>query len=169
MPAASDDSAGSAESEPAYQPGVSLPHTFRPLGARIATGTAAIAVVGAVTFLWLMLPSEVQDDFSVIQRVTLLVFFAAILVLLNAIFRTSARASEAGLVVVNGYRRRDLEWSQIVRISLTPNRPWALMDLDDGTTLSVMAIQTSDGARAKQAARQLAGIIARHTTTDRDE
>jgi Bacterial PH domain len=163
MPADSD-AAGAA-----YQPAVTLPHTFRPLGARIATGAAAVTIVAAVTFLWVMLPSEVQDEFSLIQRLTLLVFFAAVLVLLNAIFRTSARASEDGLIVVNGYKRRELEWSQIVRISLTPNRPWALMDLDDGTTLSVMAIQTSDGARATRSARQLAVVIARHTRTERDE
>ncbi len=161
MPADSDPSAD-------LPADVGVPHTYRPFGARIATATAAVTIVGAMTFLWVMLPGDVQNDFTTFQRITLVGFFVAILVLLNGIFRTCARATEQGLEVVNGYRRRDLEWGQIVRVSLSPNRPWALMDLDDGTTMSVMAIQTSDGARARRAARDLAGVIARHTRTDRD-
>ena len=145
-----------------------LPHTYRPFGARIATAVAAGAIVFIMTLLWISLPPDVQDDFTTFQRITLGGFFVAVLVLLNAIFRTSAHADERGLSVVNGYKRRDLEWGQIVRISLTPNRPWALMDLDDGSTLSVMAIQSSDGARAKRSARELAAVIARQTRTDRD-
>jgi hypothetical protein len=145
-----------------------LPHTYRPLGARIATAAAAGAIVFIVTVLWVALPGEVQDDFTTFQRITLVGFFVAVLVALNAIFRTRARADGRGLSVVNGYRRRDLEWSQIVRVSLTPNRPWALMDLDDGSTMSVMAIQSSDGDRAKRSARELAALIADQTRTDRD-
>ncbi len=161
MPAASDPAA-------AHPAEVSIPHTYRPFGARIATAAAALAIVVAVTFLWVMLPGEVQDQFTLGQRITLLGFFAAVLVLLNGIFRTCARATERGLEVVNGYRRHDLEWGQIVRVSLSPNRPWALVDLDDGTTMSVMAIQSSDGARATRSARELARVIARRTRTDRD-
>jgi hypothetical protein len=143
-----------------------LPYTYRPFGARIATAVAAAAIVFIVTFLWVLLPGDVQNDFSTFQRITLIGFFVAVLAILNAIFRTHARADERGLSVVNGYRRHELEWGQIVRISLTPNRPWALMDLDDGSTLSVMAIQSSDGARAKRSARLLAVMIARQTRTD---
>jgi hypothetical protein len=145
-----------------------LPQTYRPFGARIATAAAAGAIVFIVTVLWVSLPDDVQDDFSTFQRITLVGFFVAVLVILNAIFRTRARADERGLSVVNGYRRHDLEWGQIVRISLTPNRPWALMDLDDGSTLSVMAIQSSDGARAKRSANELAAVIADQTRTDRN-
>jgi hypothetical protein len=129
---------------------------------------ATVVIVLAVGFLWAMLPGEVQDDFSSFQRITLLGFFVAVIAVLYGLFRTSARATEAGLVVVNGYRRHDLEWGQIVRLSLTPNRPWALMDLDDGTTLAVMAIQSADGARATRSAKELAAVIARRTRTDRD-
>ena len=163
MPADSDGSADRSDDSAG-----GLPITFRPLGARVATAAAAAAVVFIVSFLWILLPAEVQDDFTVSQRVTIIGFFVVILVVLHGIFRTCARANDDGLQVVNGYRRHDLEWSQIVRVSLTPNRPWALMDLDDGTTMSVMAIQSSDGARARRAARQLAMLVARRTRTDRD-
>ena len=145
-----------------------LPITYRPLGARVASAVAAGAIVFIVTFLWVLLPGEVQEDFSVFQRVTLIGFFVAILVVLNGIFRTSAKATLGGLDVVNGYHKHRLEWGQIVRVSLSANRPWALIDLDDGTSMSVMAIQTSDGPRAQRAARHLAVLVQAQTRTDHD-
>ena len=145
-----------------------LPITYRPLGARVASAIAAAAIVFIVTLLWVLLPGEVQDDFTVFQRVTLIGFFVVVLVLLNGIFRTCAKATVRGLDVINGYRRHQLEWGQIVRVSLSPNRPWVLVDLDDGTTMSVMAIQTSDGGRATRAARQLALLVQTQTRTDHD-
>lgn len=172
MPADSDGPRGpggpAARDESGQPPRVTLPHTYRPRGARIATAIAAVAIVAAVAFLWLMLPGEVQAEFSVGQRITLIGFFVAVLVVLNGIFRTSARATVDGLTVVNGYRGHELEWGQLVRISLTPNRPWALLDLDDGTTLAVMAIQSADGKRATTSARELARMIAVRSRPDQD-
>ena len=179
MPAGSDDANGSGRSDgsggaagasgPSRRPPpVPLPRTFRPLGARIATATAAVAIVTLVAVLWVLLPKDVQDQFSTFQRVTLLAFFVAVLVLLNGIFRTHARATTEGLTVVNGYHRHELEWGQIVRVSLTPNRPWALVDLDDGTTMAVMALQSADGERATRQARELARLVARLNRADHD-
>jgi hypothetical protein len=162
MPAGSDPTASGAADDP------QLPFTYRPLGARVTSAIAAAAIVFMMTLLWVLLPTEVQEDFSVFQRATLIGFFLVILVLLNGIFRTRAKATERGLEVRNGYRRRQLEWGQIVRVSLTPNRPWALIDLDDGTTMSVMAIQTSDGSRAQRSARHLAVLVQSQTRTDHD-
>ena len=147
---------------------LNLPITYRPLGARVASAVAAAAIVFIMTFLWVLLPAEVQEDFSVFQRVTLIGFFVAILVLLNGIFRTSAKATAGGLDVINGYHKHRLVWGQIVRVSLSPNRPWALIDLDDGTSMSVMAIQSSDGPRAQRAARHLAVLVQAQTRTDHD-
>ena len=146
-----------------------LPYTFRPLGVRIAAALAAIVLVGLMTLLWLLLSRDVQNTFSTFQRITLIMFFAVIVALLYALFRTSARADDEGLTIVNGFRRRRLAWAEIVRVSLSANRPWALIDLDDGSTTSVMAIQSSDGARARHAARQLAALVAAHSTTTRDD
>lgn len=139
---------------------VDLPRRYRPFGARIATATAAAVLVAAMSFLWLMLPGEVQDDFTLFQRLTLLLFFAAVLVVLYGIFRMSALADDDGLLVVNGYRTHRHEWAELVRISLSQNRPWALIDLSDGTTVAVMAIQTADGERGMAQARELAALIA---------
>jgi Bacterial PH domain len=148
---------------------IRLPIRYRPLGARMASGTAAVVLVILVAFLWLSLPDEVQHDFTLTERITLIVFFVAVLAVLNGVFRTNALAEETGLTIVNGYHAHRFTWPELVRISLTRNRPWALIDLADGETVAVMAIASSDGDRAKAAARQLAQVMAQQSQTDRND
>ncbi|MEJ7689122.1 MAG: PH domain-containing protein [Nocardioidaceae bacterium] len=142
-----------------------LPRTWRPLGARVVAAAAAVILVGTMVVLWILLPASVQERFSTLQRATVVAFFAAMVVALYALFRTSARADAAGLMVVNGYRTRRFVWAEIVRVSFNPNRPWALLDLADADTVVVMAIQNADGARARQSARELAAVIAERSRT----
>jgi hypothetical protein len=148
---------------------IALPTRYRPFGARLAAAAAGIVLTGAVAFLWLMLPGEVQDDFTAFERGTLIAFFLAMLVVLFAVYRSSATADADDLTVVNGYRTHHYGWAQIVRVSLSPNRPWALIDLADGETMSVLAIQGSDGERAVRSARELATVLAQQTRTARND
>ena len=74
-----------------------------------------------------------------------------------------------GVTVVNGYRRRAYEWSQVVAVNLRRGAPWAGMDLSDGTSIPVMAIQGSDGRRAIRAVQELRGVVTEHTRIDRDD
>jgi len=46
-----------------------------------------------------------------------------------------------------------------VAIHLPPGAPWAVLDLADGTTCPVMAIQGSDGGRAKAAVREVRALL----------
>ena len=57
--------------------------------------------------------------------------------------------------MVNGYRRHDYEWAEVLAVHLPPGAPWAVLDLADGTSQSAMGIQGSDGARAQRAVREL--------------
>jgi hypothetical protein len=148
---------------------IALPTRYRPFGARLAAGAAGVVLTGAVAFLWLMLPGEVQDDFTVFERATLVGFFAAMLVVLFAVYRSSATADKEGLTVVNGYRTHRYGWAEIVRVSLSPSRPWALIDLADGETMSLLAIQGSDGERAVRNARELAAVLAQQSRTSRND
>ena len=68
-----------------------------------------------------------------------------------------------GLTVVNGYRKRTYEWSQVIQASLRRGAPWGTLDLSDGTTVSVMGVQGSDGARARRAIREIRAAIAANT------
>jgi hypothetical protein len=147
---------------------VALPRTYRPLGARLATVVAGTALTVAATVLWRLLTDDIRAQFTLGQRVTLLLIFAAILIVLNGVYRTAAIADDAGVTVVNGYRRHRFEWAEVVRVSLGTHRPWALLDLADGSAVAVMAIQSADGDRATRAVRELAVLLADHTRTERD-
>jgi hypothetical protein len=134
----------------------------------VAAMSAGVLVI-VVAFLWFSLPAHVRAEFGWFQRITLLAFFLAVVVLLYGVFRTRVAASERGIAVTNGFRRYEFAWAEVVAISLTQHRPWALLDLTDGTTTSVMALQSSDGSRATRSARELAGLIAARSATDRDD
>ena len=82
--------------------------------------------------------------------------------------RSRVTAAVEGLTVVNGYRRRDLEWSQVIAVNLRRGAPWAGIDLSDGTSISAVAIQASDGDRALQAVRELRRIVTEQTPSVED-
>jgi hypothetical protein len=138
---------------------VVLPHTWRPFGVRMAGVGFGSALLILCVVAWVALPPEVRAEFSTFQRITLtflgLLAFAAWF----ALVRSRAVATDRGLTVVNGYKRRDFEWAELVALHLPPGAPWATLDLADGETCPVMAIQGSDGSRARTAVRQLRSLI----------
>ena len=146
-----------------------LPRSYRPLGARLAAGSVAALLVGAVAFLWLGMPEEVRATFTPLQGATLLLVPGSVLAVLYGVFRTVVRADRDGLTIINLYRRRQLEWPAVVGISLRRGQPWAVVDVSDGTTVVAMAIQGSDGQRAVRAVRELSALVAEHTSTERDD
>lgn len=125
-------------------------------------GGGLLAVLVATGIL---LGSEVSV-FTFFQKVTLIFFVLLGMAAMWAIARCRVTASEDTVTVVNGYRRRDFEWSQVVDVSLRRGAPWAGMDLSDGTQISVVAIQGSDGPRADRAVRELRALIAERTPPD---
>jgi hypothetical protein len=110
---------------------------------------------------WLTAPASVRDNTSVSQRLTLLGFGVLAAVLLHALMRCRVEAYAEHVVVVNGYRRRELAWPQVLAVSLPAGAPWATLDLADGTTISAMGIQGSDGDRARTAVQELRALLAR--------
>ena len=54
---------------------------------------------------------------------------------------------------------RTLQWPQIVGIQFGGGEPWVSLDLDDGDTLAVMAIQKADGDVSGREASRLAALI----------
>jgi hypothetical protein len=160
-------SAGRRGSDPPAAPG--LPWRYRPLGTRLAVGAMGGLLLAAVVFFWLTLPASVRDQFTVGQRVTLLVIFAAMLAFLHGIARSAIRADDQGLRIVNVYKVRRLEWAQVVQVRLSPGDPWAVLDIDDGTTIKAMAIQGSDGRRARRATDALRLLVEEHSRTPRDD
>lgn len=77
--------------------------------------------------------------------------------------------SPSGLRVRNLLLSRELEWAQVVAVRFGQGRPWAQLDLADGDTLAVMAVQQADGARATAEATRLATLVELHSRTARDD
>ena len=75
-----------------------------------------------------------------------------------ALSRSRVVAETDRLVVVNGYRRHEYEYAQVVEAYMPPGAPWVTLDLADGTTVSAMGIQGSDGLRAQAALRELRAV-----------
>ena len=148
---------------------VPLPHTFRPFGVRIA-----VFVLGGLLFavglaIWIAFPPEIRAKFTVFQLSTILVLSLGFAALGWGMARSRVEAREDGMRVVNGYRVRDYEWSEVLGITLRPGSPWAVLDLSDGTSVSAVGIQGSDGTRAKLQVRQLLALVEAHSRTDHND
>ena len=150
-----------AGSEAPGQPGLPpLPRTWRPLGPRVVGIAITVALGTICVTTWFTFDAETRGRFTVFQRGTLIFFGLLFCVLMYALLRSRAVAYPDRLVVVNGYRRREFEWAQIVAARLPPGAPWVTLDLADGDTVSVMGIQGSDGERARVAVRELKALVA---------
>jgi len=144
-----------AVSEPA------LPHTWRPLGVRLAGIVFGTVLVAVCAFAWFAFDEETRAKFTPFQRGTLvfmgLLFFSAGF----AMARSRVVAEVDQLVVVNGFRRHAYAWAEVLAIHLPPGAPWAVLDLSDGTSQPAMGIQGSDGGRAQRAVAELRLLISR--------
>ena len=138
---------------------VELPHTWRPLGVRLAGAFFGGLLLVVCAVAWFTFDAETRAKFTVFQRGTLvflgLIAFAAGF----ALVRSRVVAEADRLVVVNGYRKRTYEWAEVLAIHLPPGAPWAVLDLADGTSAPAMGMQGSDGGRARLAVRQVRRLL----------
>lgn len=148
MPADSDAATGAA-----------LPRTWRPLGVRVAGIVLGTLLLVACAFAWSNFDDETRAQFSLLQRGTLVLFGLLYFAAGHAMARSRVVAERDRLVVVNGYRRHDYEWAEVLAVHLPPGAPWAVLDLADGTSQAAMGIQGSDGGRARRAVRELRGLL----------
>lgn len=162
MPAGSDVPTGAAG-------GASLLHTWRPTGVRIVGIASGVALVAMCIGAWIALGADLRSRFTVFEKLTMVALGLLAAAVWYALLRARLSASGHGVAVVNGFKRRDLEWAQIVAIRLRRGAPWAEMDLADGTTIPVMAIQGSDGQRATAAVREFRAVLADRSRTDRND
>lgn len=127
-------------------------------GRTMALSMAALAVlifggVGAFTTMW-----------SPGNRILMLLLGVVMgLALLRwASVRAEARAE--GLWVRNLFLSRTVSWDEILGVRFPDGDAFAHVDLADGDTLSIMAIQRADGPRAQTEAQRLADLVAAHSS-----
>lgn len=138
---------------------------FRPRQVRVISIVGAIAVTSGFAILSVALLVVGWEPWTVLDMVWMnllgILFGAALL----RIADIQARPTETGLVVKNMVRTRHFEWGQILGVAFSPegDDPWPLLDLTDGTTCAVMAIQQADGPRAQMEVARLRMLIKRYT------
>jgi Bacterial PH domain len=138
-----------------------LPHTWRPLGVRLAVVFfgGMLAVVCAAG--WFAVGSDVRAKVTVYQEATLVLIVAMALAVAWGLFRCRVTATTRGLEVVNGYRTHHYEWPEVLAVHMPQGAPFPTLDLADGTSRPTLGIQSSDGDRARQAVRELRVLVAR--------
>jgi hypothetical protein len=146
------------------EPGsIRLPRTWRPFGVRMAGTVLGAGLLVVCALAWVGFDDETRARFTAFQRGTVVFFGLLGFALWFALVRSRVVAEAERLVVVNGYRRHELAWPQVVAVHLPPGAPWVTLDLADGTTIAAMGIQGSDGARARAAVRELRALVDRQS------
>ena len=145
------------------------PVVLRPHRGRAAALVMAVVVLAAAVVVATVLPStgpttafRLGDRLGIVAVGALLAAGLLRISLVRAVLRPD------GLEVVNVLRRTRLEWPQVVSVRYTVDDPWVVLDLSDGETLAVMAVQRADGARGDAQARALARAVVEGSRTDHD-
>jgi hypothetical protein len=142
---------------------VKLPHTFRPLGVRLAIYALGGMLLAVTLVMWFAFPPSIRAEFTGVQILTFVAIGAGFAAAGYALARSRLVARDSGLTVVNGYRVRRYEWNEILGVTLRRGSPWAVIDLSDGTSIPAMGIQGSDGARATGQVKLLRSLVNRLT------
>ena len=144
-------------------PPLRLPRTWRPRKARAYALGIAASVVIIVGLVALMLPSAGGTGLRPADRIGVFSVGLGIAWFLVRHSSVHLHATEAGLEVVNLFRRRHVEWTDITGVTLRKGDPWVTLQLRDDSSLSVMGIQASDGDLALANAREVARLVARES------
>jgi hypothetical protein len=150
-----------ARPEPIALP--TLPHTWRPFFGRCMGIAMAIVVLGGAILLAVALPGSGTVAYHNLDRAGIAALGLPIAVVLLLLARPRVTADTEGLTVVNLVRRRRVAWSEVVGIDLAVTASWASFDLDDGTSLPVLALQTVDGKRFRRGIAEVSALVAAHT------
>ncbi|HLT84502.1 MAG TPA: PH domain-containing protein [Phototrophicaceae bacterium] len=134
---------------------------FRPRAARWVASVLCVLCVLAPPALFVVMAAA-DLGMSLPDRYGAILIAAVLAWLCYRQARVRATPDDAGLTVRNFIRVRRVEWAQIVAVRFGPNHPWAQLDLSDGTTLAVMAVQTADGAHGRKESGRLAALVQLH-------
>lgn len=148
--------------------GISVPDlysNFRPRMTRIfARVTIVVLIVGAI-FLAITSPGSDGIGYPAADMLGIGAVLVLCLWLLWRHGAVYATVTRTGISVRNLIHTTELTWPQIESVRFGGGRPWAQLDLTNGHTLAVMAIQSADGAYSTQEARRLATLVVAHGET----
>jgi hypothetical protein len=139
---------------------------FRPRRARTSALAIATVQFGLMVVIAVLLPGTGPVAFQWYDRLAMVAVGAAVAWFLLKFAFLEAVPSEHGLRVRNLFVVTDVEWAQIVSVRFGGGGPWVTLDLSDGDTLAVMAIQRADGGHGTAEANRLATLVALHSPDD---
>lgn len=132
---------------------------FRPRrGRTVALGVVwtSLIVFGVIA---VVMPTQVDGRWGLGDRVMFFGLGVAVALIAWRYASIVAVPSRAGLVVRNLVLTRTLAWPEVVGIQFGGGEPWVTLDLEDGDSVAVMAIQKADGAVSGREASRLAALI----------
>ena len=97
-------------------------------------------------------------QFTPLTRGMIAAFGLACAGLLLLFTRPRLRADSEGLHVRNAGGWRHLPWGVVRDVQLDESRSWMVVDLADDETVSVLAVQASDGERAREVVRRVRAL-----------
>jgi hypothetical protein len=116
-------------------------------------------VLAVIVLILTIIGAAVQSGgtfFSYVWLVTMPAVSAIVILVLILVSRPRLELNQEGLLIVNIFQRYTLGWNEVIAVRFAKDAPWASLDLADGTRLNIMAIQNSDGPRAREVALELA-------------
>lgn len=141
-----------------------LHRPIRPRLVRIVARCLQIAVVlGAVGIIVFTGRVPGVEHWGLVDQAGTAILGLIIIAALERWARIAAVPDEDGLTVRNFLGGRRVSWAEIIGVEYGQHRPWAVLDLADSTTLSVIAVQRADGARAADAASRLSTLVELHS------
>jgi len=138
-----------------------LHRPIRPRAGRVVAYAVAVAWALLTLALATGFPAAVPG-LGVADRVGFLVIGVGGAYLLHRLGGVAVLPSESGVVVRNVVGTRSLAWAQVVDVRFGRDSTWGRVNLTDGTSLQMMGIQSSDGARASRDAVRLATLVELH-------
>ena len=147
-------------STPTSQPEpTDLPRTWRPLGVRVAAIFFGAVLLVVVVVAGLTLNEETRAKWTAFQFWTLVALGLLFACVFWGMARSRVIASASGLEVRNGFRTHTYRWDEIQDIRLAKGQPWAVLDLGDDEKRAVLALQSTDGDRARDAGRVIYRLV----------
>jgi hypothetical protein len=153
------DRSGQPEPRPGPESTPDALAPFRPRrGRAVALGIvwSSLIVFGVIA---VVMPTQSDGRWGVGDRLMFFGLGVAVAFIAWRYASIVAVPSRAGLVVRNLVLTRTLEWPEIVGIQFGGGEPWVTLDLEEGDTVAVMAIQKADGAVSGREASRLAALI----------
>lgn len=127
-------------------------------GRQVAVGFG-IASVLLFAILAVVVPTTGMRGWGLLDSLLLFGFGVLIALAMWRFASLRATASPSGIVVRNVLLTRTLTWAQVASVRFSGGDPWVVLDLRDGGQLAVMAIQKTDGPRARAAAQRLVALV----------